>query len=369
MSTDHRNSWVPTGPMIQAKFHELRRRRGLMIAMAVVTIGIPVVYFAIRLIEHAAAPHTYGPAGGYDQFGGVIVGALYVLGFIVAATLGTAAGSADLSEGMFRHLVITGRSRLALYFARIPAALAIAVSMVTAGFAVITLVCVFAAPTKVNYGNVQLAPGMTRSEFVHWAQVHPAETLCYLPYGGNGVASPPPIACFGSPSNPRWVKITGANGFKTPTTVHPTHAELVASATQVAQGDYHDYAKIFLSPPATVILDAWLWVLLEAAIGVTVGIGLSSLIGQRTVAVVLMIVLEVLITPLATRAHLPHLVNLQRSIVGVATAHLEPAALPALNASRDVAVAITTSEAWIVVAAWLVGWTALGAWRMARRDV
>ena len=30
-------------------------------------------------------------------------------------------GTTDLSDGMFRHLVITGRSRLALYLVRIPA--------------------------------------------------------------------------------------------------------------------------------------------------------------------------------------------------------------------------------------------------------
>ena len=42
-------------------------------------------------------------------------------GFIVAAVLGAAAGTTDLTEGVFRNLVITGRSRLALYLARIPA--------------------------------------------------------------------------------------------------------------------------------------------------------------------------------------------------------------------------------------------------------
>ena len=57
-------------------------------------------------------------------------------------------------------------------------------------------------------------------------------------------------------------------------------------------------------------------------------IELSSLLGQRTVAVVLMIVLEVILTPLALRAHLPHLVNLQRAVIGAATAHVELGGLP-----------------------------------------
>ena len=48
----------------------------------------------------------------------LVAGVLYVFGFIVVATLGCTAGSVDLTEGMFRHLVVTGRSRLALYLAK-----------------------------------------------------------------------------------------------------------------------------------------------------------------------------------------------------------------------------------------------------------
>ena len=79
-----------------------------------------------------------------------VSGVLYVFGFIVAATLGATAGSADLTEGMFRHLVVTGRSRLALYLARIPAGLAIIVPLVAVGFTIVCAVCVFAAPTRLE---------------------------------------------------------------------------------------------------------------------------------------------------------------------------------------------------------------------------
>ena len=91
-------------------------------------------------------PRVYGPAGGYDIYTALVSGVLYVFGFIVAATLGATAGSADLTEGMFRHLVVTGRSRLALYMARIPAGLAIILPLVAVGFTVVCAVCVFAAP-------------------------------------------------------------------------------------------------------------------------------------------------------------------------------------------------------------------------------
>ena len=45
-SEDHRGSWVPSGRMIAARFHELRKRRGLMLLLAGVTVGLPTVYLA-----------------------------------------------------------------------------------------------------------------------------------------------------------------------------------------------------------------------------------------------------------------------------------------------------------------------------------
>ena len=121
---DHRGSWIPSAAMITTRFMELRKRRGLMITLILVTVGIPAVFLAIRLLLHGVAPKTYGPAGGYSIYTGLVSGVLFIFGFIVAATLGATAGSADLTDGMFRHLVVTGRSRLALYLARIPAGLA-----------------------------------------------------------------------------------------------------------------------------------------------------------------------------------------------------------------------------------------------------
>ena len=144
---------------------ELRKRRGLMVALIVVTVGIPVVFLLIRLLLHAFAPHSYGPAGGYDVFTGMVAVVLYVFGFIVAATLGATAGSIDLTEGMFRHLVVTGRSRLALYFARIPAGLAIIWAFVAIGFAIVCVVCVFAAPAKVSYNGATIPAGLSRAGF------------------------------------------------------------------------------------------------------------------------------------------------------------------------------------------------------------
>ena len=95
--------------------------------------------------------------------------------------------------------------------------------------------------------------------------------------------------------------------------------------------DYSDYARQFLYPSDSLMIKSGLWLELEAVIGFVVGLGLGSLIGQRTVAVILMIVLEVILTPILSRARIPHLSNLQRAVVGLATAHLAPGGLPVLG--------------------------------------
>ena len=116
---------------------------------------------------------------------------MYVFGFIVAAVVGCTAGSVDLTEGMFRHLVITGRSRLALYLARIPAGLAIVIAMVAVGYTIVCAVCVFAAPTQLNYDGVNVPQGLSRPALDTWAADHADEVICNFNY--NGPNAPPSV--------------------------------------------------------------------------------------------------------------------------------------------------------------------------------
>ena len=130
----------------------------------------------------------------------LVAGFLPTFGFIVAATVGCTAGSRDLTEGMFRHLVVTGRSRLALYLARIPAGLAIVVPLVAIGYTIVCAVCVFAAPTFIDDSNVNIPPGLSRAGFENWAGDHAEPVICFLPYNGH---IPGNVAC---PGPPRWSK-------------------------------------------------------------------------------------------------------------------------------------------------------------------
>ena len=108
----------------------------------------------------------------------------------------------------------------------------------------------------------------------------------------------------------------------------PTQAQIRAVAVQIARQNYSSYSSQFLSPSISLMIKSGLWLELEALIGLVVGLGLASLLGQRTVPVILMIVLEVILTPLFSRARIPYMLNLQRGIVGVATAHLAPGGIP-----------------------------------------
>ena len=280
LTADRRTSWLPPVPLISAKFLELRKRRTLMIVTVAFTVGLPVIFYAIRLLYHLGDPARYAPAGAPNAF--ATIGILMAeFGFIAAAMLGAAAGTADLTDGMFRHLVITGRSRLALYLARIPAGLSILLSLGAAGFTVACLVTAF-------LGSPQAAGAVT--------------------------------------------------------------------------------------PSLGAMAQAGLWLELDLVIAFTVGLGLGSLMGQRTVPVILLTVLEIIITPALAGHALPYFLNGERLVVGVAMDQLKPAALAAgqqVGPGGGVGLQIPPMPTWAmitVIAGWIIGWSAIGVWRMVTRD-
>jgi hypothetical protein len=382
--SDHRGSWIPTWGMITTRFMELRKRRGLIIALVAVNIGIPVVFLAVRLVSHAVAPKSYGPAGGYDIFTTLVIGFMYVFGFIVAAVVGCTAGSVDLTEGMFRHLVITGRSRLALYLARIPAGLAIVIAMVAVGYTIVCAVCVFAAPTQLNYDGVNVPQGLSRPALDTWAASHADEVICEFNFnGGEGLNGPPPnVPCpGGQTSGPPAGTVTqkkGGGTFTVPASESP--AQIRAFAVAVANVNYSNYRAIFLVPSNTLMVEVGLWIALEATIGFIVGLGLASLMGQRTVPVILLIVLELILTPLFSRHIIAYMLNVERGLVGIAMLHIEPGGLTSPFSGGGpgggggggpgglTLIPESTLVSALVVVGWIVFWTAIGAWRMMTRD-
>jgi hypothetical protein len=276
-----RGSWLPTWPLIDAKLLELRKRRTLVIVTVAFTVGLPVIFYGIRLLIHLSDPARYAPAGAPDAFAtaGILMGEF---GFIAATALGATAGTADLTDGMFRHLVITGRSRLALYLARIPAGLSILVSLAAVGFTVACLVTAF----------------------------------------------------LGSPHT--------------------------AGAVNVSAGD---------------MVRSGLWLELYLIIGFTLGLGLGSLMGQRTVPVILLIVLEIIVTPVLADHPLPYFLDGERLVVGVAMDQLKPAVLAGGSqvgpGGSGGLLHLPPMPTWAMIAVivgWIVGWSAIGARKMTTRD-
>ncbi len=360
-------AWLPTWDLITTKNLEIRKRRGLMITMLVLIVLPVVLFYGLRLLFHAVDPHTYAPAGNPGNFS-QLTNLTAEFGFIAAAALGAAAGTTDLSDGMFRHLVITGRSRLALYLARIPAGLAIIVPLVALAFAMNCFVTIYEGtpqPTTVALYGLNVPEHLDAAELQTWLLQRPRQDandgLPVVPNGlpiGPGVSIPPAQA-----------------------------ADIRSAIDKNIAAFYNQYASSEISgsnPASNEMAKVGLWLELDVGIGFLVGLGFSSLTGQRTTTTIVLIALEIIVTPLLAKVQLPYFINGERLIVGIAMDQLRPAALAPppgaqgggggpghLLIGGQGALGIPPMPAWAmisVIVGWIVGWSAIGAWRMMTRD-
>lgn len=349
-------AWLPTWGLITTKNLEIRKRRGLMITMAVLIVAPTVLLYVLRLLFHAFDPHSYGPAGTPDFFSAVS-NLISGLGFIAAATLGATAGTTDLTDGMFRHLVITGRSRVALYLARIPAGLAVIIPLVALAFTMNCLVTSFEGssdPTSVALYGVNAPQHLDQAGLQAWLLKSPVQYATTLPVElGPGVTTP-------SAAQARTAIDED---------IGPLYADYVTSELSGANPADNEMVKIGL------------WLELDTGIAFLVGLGLGALTGQRTTATIALIALQVIVTPLLSRTQIPYFIDGQRLIIGTALDQLRPAALASGNAGAGGipgqvlfggrgAVGIPPMPTWAMVAVivgWIVGWSGIGAWRMKTR--
>jgi ABC-2 family transporter protein len=107
--------------LISAEVLKLRRRRGMLLIAALLTLGIVALVYAVTGVQHAGNPAKYGPAGGAKNYAdGLSV--LALMACVVGVVVGGTAGTQDIESGVFRDLAATGRSRLALFGARVTGA-------------------------------------------------------------------------------------------------------------------------------------------------------------------------------------------------------------------------------------------------------
>jgi ABC-type transport system involved in multi-copper enzyme maturation permease subunit len=146
------------GRLVGAEFLKVRKRRGLAALTVILTVGAVVTTGAALAILHAADPAKYGPAGGL----GNLANAAYILsslGAVAAVLAGATMGAGDLQAGVFRDLVATGRSRLALFTARIPGGLALLWPLVAVSWAAACVGSVLLAGSHPRPGVAVMAEG------------------------------------------------------------------------------------------------------------------------------------------------------------------------------------------------------------------
>jgi ABC-type transport system involved in multi-copper enzyme maturation permease subunit len=111
--------------MTGADFLKLRKRWGTLIWASILTLLPLLLYFVIAAAQHSSNPHEHPPAGGVNGFQDSLRIVALFFGPLAAILVGADAGAGDSAAGVFRDLVVTGRSRVALFATRLPAALAL----------------------------------------------------------------------------------------------------------------------------------------------------------------------------------------------------------------------------------------------------
>ena len=114
---------APWGAMVRAELMKLSKRRGLFWSTLALLVAPVVVGYAVVTIQHAVDPEQFGRPGGVTNFRNMYE-FLAQIGVIAAIMAGVTSGGGDLGSGVFRELVVTGRSRIALFAVRFPGGLA-----------------------------------------------------------------------------------------------------------------------------------------------------------------------------------------------------------------------------------------------------
>ena len=98
--------------MTAADFLKLRKRRGTLIWALVLALAPLLIFFIVRAAQHSSTPlsHPRRRAAYHGFTDGLRILALF-FGPLAAIMIGTDAGAGDASAGVFRDLVVTGRSR------------------------------------------------------------------------------------------------------------------------------------------------------------------------------------------------------------------------------------------------------------------
>src|ERR1700677_118234 len=99
--------------MFGADFLKLRKKRGTLLWALGLAFAPLVIFFVANGLQNSSPSFTDG-----------LNLLTRLFGLLAAILVGVEAGTSDASTGVFRDLVVTGRSRLALFASRVPAGVA-----------------------------------------------------------------------------------------------------------------------------------------------------------------------------------------------------------------------------------------------------
>lgn len=242
---------APSGPreaaatvarqMFAMDFLKLRKKRGTLIWALVLALAPILIMFVVKVIQHASDPATHGPAGGFESFhdGIRLLGGLF-FGPLVAILIGVEAGTGDASAGVFRDLVVTGRSRLALFASRLPAALALTWIVVVCAYLLLLLgTFVFASnlPTPDgtlilnSFGFIVLATGVVCAVAVGFASLTTSKPGAIIALIAWQVIASPLIVSIGSLGSARNFVLSVALAHFSPLSVGGGHRDDITMAT------------------------------------------------------------------------------------------------------------------------------------------
>lgn len=166
---------------------KLRKKRGTMIWAALLAIAPVVIFFLAASIEHSSDPAHHGPAGGIQNFRDALRVIALFFGPLAALLIGVEAGAGDSAAGVLRDLIVTGRSRLALFASRAPAALALTWLLTLLAYGLLLI------GTFVFAGGLPTPDGTLIANALGWALLGTA-MMCLVAVGFASLTTSKPAA-------------------------------------------------------------------------------------------------------------------------------------------------------------------------------
>ena len=105
-------------PIARADLRRMLRRRGLILTGLLAPTVVALAIVVILAILHITNPAEHPVAGGEDLL--LLASFVTTIAVIFGTVIGAMFGAEDVANGTLRYLLLTGCSRLRLFFVRVP---------------------------------------------------------------------------------------------------------------------------------------------------------------------------------------------------------------------------------------------------------